>query len=348
MQTFDRLKIVAAIDAIDVVDESVFAKTLVNGNVVSMKYYREMPTKLMIKVDYASGEVVVEFTGKILGHNYPHLISMANIEECFINIESLGFCRFDMDLLMRSEVVSCDVTKDVQCSDVRKVQSYIRSHISNYNKYMCRALKNGNVVLEKNVTTRKNKKRMTIYDKEQEMKKSDNTRFMQRNGLTDEFVGKCRFEINLNSKEQIRNALHIEDTNLLTVLNSETNPILEFMDEAKDAEAFSEAMCQHALFLATAFTEKVPMVIVDDKDFGEALGSRLRNSLHKEGLVLENSPILLSARAQDFVFYAATLMTKQYLDLIQDSSAQKESEEVFDLRRGAFISQWVDRFLGKR
>ena len=218
MQTFDRLKIVAAIDAIDVVDESVFAKTLVNGNVVSMKYYREMPTKLMIKVDYASGEVVVEFTGKILGHNYPHLISMANIEECFINIESLGFCRFDMDLLMRSEVVSCDVTKDVQCSDVRKVQSYIRSHISNYNKYMCRALKNGNVVLEKNVTTRKNKKRMTIYDKEQEMKKSDNTRFMQRNGLTDEFVGKCRFEINLNSKEQIRNALHIEDTNLLTVL----------------------------------------------------------------------------------------------------------------------------------
>ena len=232
MQTFDRLKIVAAIDAIDVVDESVFAKTLVSGNVVSMKYYREVPTKLVIKVDYASREVVVEFTRKILGHNYPHLISMANIEECFRNIESLGFCRFDMDLLMRSEVVSCDVTKDVQCSDVRKVQSYIRSHISNYNKYMCRALRNGNVVLEKNVTTRKNKKRMTIYDKEQEMKKSDNTRFMQRNGLTDEFVGKCRFEINLNSKEQIRNALHIEDTNLLTVLNSETNPILEFMDEA--------------------------------------------------------------------------------------------------------------------
>ena len=232
MQTFDRLKIVTAIDVIDVVDESVFVKTLVNGNVVSMKYYREVPSKLMIKVDYASGEVVVEFTGKILGHNYPHLISMANIEECFINIESLGFCRFDMDLLMRSEVVSCDVTKDVQCSDVRKVQSYIRSHISNYNKYMCRALRNGNVVLEKNVTTRKNNKRMTIYDKEQDMKKSDNTRFMQRNGLTDEFVGKCRFEINLNSKEQIRNALHIEDTNLLTVLNSETNPILEFMDEA--------------------------------------------------------------------------------------------------------------------
>lgn len=232
MQTFDRLKIVTAIDVIDVVDESVFVKTLVNGNVVSMKYYREVPSKLMIKVDYASGEVVVEFTGKILGHNYPHLISMANIEECFRNIELLGFCRFDMDLLMRSEVVSCDVTKDVQCSDVRKVQSYIRSHISNYNKYMCRALRNGNVVLEKNVTTRKNKKRMTIYDKEQEMKKSDNTRFMQRNGLTDEFVGKCRFEINLNSKEQIRNALHIEDTNLLTVLNSETNPILEFMDEA--------------------------------------------------------------------------------------------------------------------
>ena len=232
MQTFDRLKIVAAIDSIDVVNESVFMKTIANGNVVSMKYYREMPSKLMIKIDYANGEAVVEFTGKILGHNYPHLISMANIEECFRNIEAMGFCRFDMDLVMRSEVVSCDVTKDVECTDVRKVQSYIRSHISNYNKYLCRALKNGNVVLEKNVTTRKNKKRMTIYDKEQEMKKSDNIRYMQRNGLTDEFVGKCRFEINLNSKEQIRNALHIEDTNLLTVLNSEANPILEFIDGA--------------------------------------------------------------------------------------------------------------------
>lgn len=139
-----------------------------------------------------------------------------------------------------------------------------------------------------------------------------------------------------------------DPSQLYTFFDGFLDSTLEFMDEAKDAEAFSEAMCQHALFLATAFTEKVPMVIVDDKDFGEALGSRLRNSLHKEGLVLENSPILLSANAQDFVFYAATLMTKQYLDLIQDSSAQKESERVFDLRRDAFISQWVDRFLGKR
>ncbi|HJB44235.1 MAG TPA: hypothetical protein IAB87_05565 [Candidatus Coprenecus merdipullorum] len=232
MQTFDRLKIVTVIDAIDVVNESVFAKTLVSGSVVSMKYYREMPSKLMIKIDYAGREVVMEFSGKILGHNYPHLISMTNIEECFRNIESLGFCRFDMDLLMRSEVVSCDVTKDVQCSDVRKVQSYIRSHISNYNKYVCRALKNGNIVLEKNVTTRKNKKRMTVYDKEQEMRKSDNIRYMRTNGLTDEFVGKCRFEINLNSKEQIRSALHIGDTNLVTVLTSDANPVVEFMEEA--------------------------------------------------------------------------------------------------------------------
>ena len=100
------------------------------------------------------------------------------------------------------------------------------------NKYVCRALKNGNVVLEKNVTTRKNKKRMTIYDKEQEMKKSDNIRYMRKNGLTDEFVGKSRFEINLNSKEQIRNALHIGDTNLVTVLTSDANPIVEFMEEA--------------------------------------------------------------------------------------------------------------------
>lgn len=239
MLTFDRLKIVASIDAIQVIDDSVFVKEVKDGILLSMKYYQDKPNMLMVKIDFMQNEAVVEFSGKILGHDYPKLISIDNIRDCFHNIEALGFCTFDMDLIMGSTVVSCDVTKDVRCADIKQLKSYIRSHISNYDKYVCRALRNGNIILEKNVTTKRIKKRMTIYDKEAEMQKTDNISFMKDNGLTDEFRGVCRFEINLNTKEQLRNALHIGDTDLASVLTSTANPIKEFIEEAvRDEEEY--------------------------------------------------------------------------------------------------------------
>lgn len=73
----------------------------------------------MIKIDYTKKEVVIEFSGKILGDRYPELISINNIGQCFRNIEKLGFCKFDMDLIMKAEVVSCDVTKDIPCGDIQ-------------------------------------------------------------------------------------------------------------------------------------------------------------------------------------------------------------------------------------
>ena len=239
MLTFDRLKIVSSIDAIQVTEDSVFVKEVKDGMLLSMKYYQDKPNMLMVKIDFMQNETVVEFSGKILGHDYPKLISIDNIRDCFHNIEALGFCTFDMDLIMGSTVVSCDVTKDVRCADIKQLKSYIRSHISNYDKYVCRALRNGNIILEKNVTTKRIKKRMTIYNKEAEMQKADNMSFMKDNGLTDEFRDVCRFEINLNTKEQIRNALHIGDTDLASVLTSTANPIKEFIEEAvRDEEEY--------------------------------------------------------------------------------------------------------------
>lgn len=93
-------------------------------------------------------------------------------------------------------------------------------------------MKNGNFIIEKNVTTNGYKKRMSIYNKEKEMGKSDNQRFMDTyNYSGDEFAGKCRLELNLNSKEQIRRSLGIEDTNLMSVLEAEKNPIADYLDE---------------------------------------------------------------------------------------------------------------------
>ena len=61
-------------------------------------------------------------------------------------------------------------------------------------------------------------KRLTIYDKGKEMKHSANLKFAQEYEMENDFEGVCRFEMNLNTKEQIRNALGISDTGLQDVL----------------------------------------------------------------------------------------------------------------------------------
>lgn len=187
MQTFDRLKIVSDLNSIFITDERQFEKTEKNGVLFSMKFYQKSPN-LMIKVDYENQEVTVEFTGKILGNRYPELISLQTIEQCFRNIESLGFCKFNIALIMEGEVVSCDVTKDIMYGEVAKIHTYIQSHISNFNRYICRAFKNGNLVIEKNVTTKKIKKRMTIYNKETEMSQSANRKFVEDNALEEPYI----------------------------------------------------------------------------------------------------------------------------------------------------------------
>lgn len=231
MITFDKLKIVADIQAITVCDETRFEFIEKDGIVCSLKYYQEHPFLLMIKVDYECREVVIEFSGKILGKDYPKLISKDTILQCFRAIDALGFCKIDVDAMMDADVVKCDVTKDIPVADVSQVTDYIRSHIRNYQRFVCRKLKNGNVVVEKNVVSKKTKKRMTIYDKGKEMQRSANRPFVEKYGLEDAFSGMCRFELNLDSKEQIRKSLRIADTKLMTVLSSDADPISDFLDD---------------------------------------------------------------------------------------------------------------------
>lgn len=231
MITFDKLKIVADIGAIEVYDKNQFETILKGDEVTSLQFYQEHPYLLMIKVNYVKREVVIEFCGKILGKDYPKLITNRTILQCFETINALGFVKLDIEAMMDADVVKCDVTKDVRVSDVPQFTQYVRNHISNYQQYLSRKLRNGNLVVEKNVVSRKTKKRMTIYDKQKEMDRAENRAFVEANGLDGEFNGVCRFELNLGSKEQIRNALRIDNTKLKTVLSAEANPIADFLDD---------------------------------------------------------------------------------------------------------------------
>lgn len=229
MLTFDKLKVVADIEAIEITNMEQFEKIEKASSLTTLKYFQEIPYLLMIKVDYEEKEIVIEFCGKILGKDYPKLISAETIRTCFENINALGFCKLDVEALMDADVVKGDVTKDVQGVNVPQLTSYVRSHISNYHQFVSRIARNGNLIVEKNVTTRKMKKRMTIYDKGKEMQKVENKRFVEVNGLEHTFDDTCRFELNLNSKEQVRTALKIDNNKLKNVLASTARPIHDFM-----------------------------------------------------------------------------------------------------------------------
>jgi hypothetical protein len=272
------LKIVADIQAITVLDETRFEFIEKDGIVSSLKYYQEHPFLLKIKVDYECGEVVIEFCGKVLGKNYPKLISKETIKQCFQAIEALGFVEVDFAAMMEADVVKCDVTKDIPVEDVLQVTDYIRSHIKNYQRYICRKMKNGNTVVEKNVVNRDYKKRMTIYDKEKEMCRSSNRPFVEKYGLEDAFSGKCRFELNLDSKEQIRKSLHIADTKLKTVLSAEADPINDFLDEVvepQDAVTMSDKKSY------------MTMLVLRDCDFDlEKVEAKMRAFHRSKGTVI--------------------------------------------------------------
>ena len=196
-----------------------------------MRISLKEPCLISMELNYDSGEFILEFTGKILGPDYPHLISKQTILKCFEKINEMGFCRVDPEAMMSAEVVKCDITKDVPIDNIPELTKWLRANISNYQQYTCRYLGNKNLIIEKNVCTQKRKKRMTIYNKEKEMTLSREREFVSDNNLAGEFDGLCRFELNLCSKKQIRDALGLSGNTLAEVLNSDKNPIYDFIND---------------------------------------------------------------------------------------------------------------------
>ena len=134
-----------------------------------------------------------------------------------------------------AEVVKADVALDIHYPNCNELSSAIRANVCNFKKYLTRNI-NDNLIIEKNVVTKSYKQRLTIYDKEAELQRASNRKFMDtladREKLQDYFKDKVRFELNLNSKEQLRRALNIPDTSLNSVLDSDANPIWSMLDKA--------------------------------------------------------------------------------------------------------------------
>lgn len=140
--------------------------------------------------------------------SYPELINKNNIGKCFDHINRMGFCRVDADMVLEcGKVCSMDVTKDVPYTDATTLSEWLRTHTVNHRKYLARNI-SGNLSIEKNVRTKAYKRRLTVYDKEKELRRSDNQDFIDiltdPEGLLSYFKGKIRFEFNLNTQQSIR------------------------------------------------------------------------------------------------------------------------------------------------
>lgn len=238
MITFDKLKIVVKSSKyIDNINTNKF-NTIINDDVITeYRYQQTTPYLLYIEQDIAEDEVVIEFTGKILGAAYPDLINRDNIRKCFDNINALGICTLDVDsILSFGQVVKADATKDVEYDNISTLTKEILSCIKNNERHNA-TFQDGNFIVEKKVKTSQRKVRLTIYDKEKEMSLVGNQRWVASLGdaaahqINEHFRGKIRFEMNLNSIKAIKDGLCIRDNSIASVLNAKTNPIMPFLDK---------------------------------------------------------------------------------------------------------------------
>ena len=242
MIKLDKVKIITKLDYVTYFNEEIFEKTIKNKRVEKYTFYQKTPYSLFIGLDILANELILEFTGKILKDNYPKLINKDTIQQCFEEILKMGVCSFDVEAVMANHYVcKVDVCCDFEYKDIAEVCTYIKSNIRSYTRYTAKKLYNGNFIVERNVTTKGRKRRLTLYDKSKELMQSANKSFrasLKDEGATmDYFTDKARFEMNLNSMEQIREAFGVEDTTLQTILDSECNPIVRFLDEVLEDDS---------------------------------------------------------------------------------------------------------------
>lgn len=235
MLQFDKMKIVTRKEYCTNIDEDAFHKDSNSKGVWYYKYQQVSPFSLLIMVDLTHEELVIEFTGKILGDRYPELITKDNVLDCLTRVNDMNICSLDVDaILNNSEVVKCDVTKDVEYPSINDMRQCIKQQIANFDKWNLKKYLNG-FAINNTVSTDRHKKRLVVYDKYKEFMMDVNREFrksLSNSSIVAEyFKGKVRFESNLNSKYQVKKQLGITDNRLFSVLNSEENPLLVFIKQ---------------------------------------------------------------------------------------------------------------------
>lgn len=235
MICFDKLKIVTDIRYIRIINNDKFIINYSNNNIISHKFKQVKPFLLSILINEKDGELVIEFTSKILKDNCISLININTIKECLSNINKMNICKLSInEIINNSTVVKCDPCRDIYFDKLDVIKNHIKNHISNYNKWIYKILKNS-IELQNAVGTTKYKKRIIIYHKGSEILNSKNYEFLNslknKEFIKNYYNNRIRIELNINTMAQIRKFLKSKDNNLLNVLKSKANPIKDILEE---------------------------------------------------------------------------------------------------------------------
>lgn len=154
MLKFDKLKLVTKIDYIRDIDYSKFILNSKEDSILYYKYQQERPFYLLVMVNYQHNELVLEFTGKILLDNYTNLIDIYTAKDCLSQINRLGICHLNVESIMTdSNVVKCDITKDIECGLMQDIITNVRQNLSNYMKWVTKPYRKEGITIENVVTT---------------------------------------------------------------------------------------------------------------------------------------------------------------------------------------------------
>lgn len=236
MITFDKIKIVTKLDYITITNKSVFEKRENElKNTTVFVYNQIKPFSLFIHLTPALNKAVIEFSGKILLDNYPKLISLDTICQCFQNVNNMGFCRLLIEnIVYDSELIKCDVTKDFELYLKGDIKKILISQLSNHKKFITRKYSTTGYTVTKDVKTKKYQLRLSLYDKHRDMLKAENSDYLKLvsdpESIMNYFINKYRIEANLIQKKQIRDYLGISDNSLVSALKSNENPLLKIFN----------------------------------------------------------------------------------------------------------------------
>lgn len=233
MLKFDRIKFVAPLQALTSLNEDWWSITLKRGKVTELTFKQESPCLIRMKANRIEDKLVVEFTGKILKDDYPQLINRNSIRKCLDAINALGVCTLDVEFVIKNaDVTLCDVTTDITINNYAAFKTTIETNIKNLSKWTVKNYGRKNFTIEKNVKTPKMKRRMSVYDKEEELHTcTDFLNWVSNpNEIRNHFIQKTRFELNLRTRNAIKKELGISACTLMDVLCSGANPHISFFE----------------------------------------------------------------------------------------------------------------------
>jgi hypothetical protein len=201
------------------------------GMYYSAKDDKSIPYDLFIGINHNSQSLTLEFSSKVLLDDYPKLITQATFRQCLDNINKLGICTIDIDRIVSDCYFSkVHITNDIDYTLTNDRLSILNSCVGDYRRYKWTHYEGEGIRYTKDVKSNDCKETIVIYNKEKEILSSKNKKFLDLldnpDKIIDSFIGKTRFEMELDKPKKICNFLNIGSSHINYIFGSEVNPLL--------------------------------------------------------------------------------------------------------------------------